>query len=308
MLVCGIAAGIAVAMVLWPAREGIGSWFVESRQKPTIVFVGDMMFDRSIRTAVAARGARELFSCLDDLLRADLVVGNLEGPITTLPSVSVGSKIASPENYIFTFPTSTIDVLRELHVGLVNIGNNHILNFGYEGLAETTRWLDRASIAHMGDPSASEENRVYRVELRGVPFSFVNWNDWTSGDVESVSRQIRSESNQGRIVVVYAHWGEEYMAEARGRTVETAHRLVDAGARLVVGSHPHVVQQHEDYLGVPIYYSLGNFIFDQYWEVSVRTGLLLRVVFDEDGTARVSDTYVSLSRDGSTCPVIPGVQ
>lgn len=276
--------------------------FDEPKQA-TILFGGDMMFDRTIRTTIDAKGGDYVFSCLDgELQNADMVLANLEGPITASSSVSVGSKVGSTDNFVFTFPTSTADLLLAHHVGIVNIGNNHIMNFSRAGLRQTKAALDAAGVRYFGDPDAAEADRVLRTEIRGIPFSFVNWSDWTSDKTDHTVAQVRAEAESGRVVVVYTHWGEEYVAPLP-RVRELAHQFVDAGASIVIGSHPHIVQEHETYQGKEIYYSLGNLIFDQYWNDAVSHGLMLRVAFTESGVASIQEIPVALQRDRRTCPV-----
>lgn len=94
-------------------------------QHATILFGGDMMFERSIRVAMEKKGGDYVFSCIRDVLQsADLVVANLEGPITSHASKSVGSKVGGGGNYTFTFPTSTADLLFRHNIRIVNLGNN----------------------------------------------------------------------------------------------------------------------------------------------------------------------------------------
>ncbi|MEY4747197.1 MAG: hypothetical protein RLZZ416_246 [Candidatus Parcubacteria bacterium] len=266
-----------------------------------IIFGGDMMFDRSIRTAMAAQGGEYLFSCIGDFLAdADLVVANLEGPITVNLSRSVGSGVGVPDNYIFTFPTSTAPLLFAHNIRLVSIGNNHILNFSRAGLRETKQHLSEAGIAFFGDPDALEGERVARLEVGGVPLSFVNWSDWTSDKPDHTVAQVSVEAREGRVVVVYAHWGEEYV-EPLPRVRALAHQFIDAGASIVIGSHPHIVQEREVYREKDIYYSLGNFIFDQYWNDAVSHGLLLDVMFGREGVRSTREIPIELMRDRRTC-------
>ena len=100
-----------------------------------VIFGGDMMFDRTIRQAMASHGDDYVFSCVADLLRsADLVVANLEGPITSHESVSEDSEPGDGLNYTFTFPTSTASLLARHNIRLVSLGNNHIMNFSREAV------------------------------------------------------------------------------------------------------------------------------------------------------------------------------
>ncbi len=272
-----------------------------SKKEAAVLFVGDMMFDRSIRTTIEEKGEEYIFSCIRDLFgTVDLVVGNLEGPITSYASKSVGSVVGSPENYTFTFPTSTAALLKRNNVSLVSIGNNHIMNFGRDGLVQTKQWLESARVRHFGDPDAQESDRVARMTINDTPLSFINWSDWTSDKTDHTVAQVRVEKESGRVPIVYAHWGDEYVPPPQ-RVRELARSFVDAGAVIVIGSHPHVIQEMEEYHGARIYYSLGNFIFDQYWDDAVRTGLGVSVTFDTQGVVAVREHVFSLGRDRRTC-------
>lgn len=268
-----------------------------------VLFGGDLMFDRSIRTTIDEKGGDYIFSCIDSVLKnADVVVANLEGPITASSSVSVGSAVGGPNNFTFTFPLSTAGLLKSHNISIVNLGNNHIMNFGNEGLMQTKAALERAGVRYFGDPDASEADKVLRERINGIDFSFVNWSDWTSDKTDHTVAQVREEAGAGRVVVVYTHWGEEYI-EPLPRVRELAHQFVDAGASIVIGSHPHVVQDKESYKGKDIYYSLGNFVFDQYWNDAVSHGLLIDVAFTTSGAERVREIPIVLQRDRRTCLV-----
>ena len=313
----GLAALIA-ACIAWltPFIANAPAVFVRavSREEPraTIIFGGDMMFDRSIRQVADEKGGDFLFSCIDDTLHdANYVVANLEGPITMNPSQSVGSAVGGEGNYTFTFPTSTATLLKRHHISLVNLGNNHMLNFSRAGLEQTKQWLDAAGVSYFGlpaeasaqagDPDSLEADKVARPTIAGIPFSFVNWSDWTSDKTDHTVAQVHAETESSRVVVVYTHWGDEY-APPPAREKQLAHSFVDAGAAIVIGSHPHIVQEHEKYNGKDIYYSLGNFIFDQYWNEEVRTGLFLKVMFDTNGVVSIKEIPVYLQQDRRTCP------
>lgn len=266
-----------------------------------ILFGGDMMFDRSIRQVGEVEGQDFLLSCITDTLRdADVVVANLEGPITPYASMSVGSVIGSAENVTFTFPTTTASLLKRHNIWIVNLGNNHIMNFGRHGLLETKKWLENTGVLYMGDPDSPEAERVLRTYIRGIPFAFVNWSDWTSDKTDHTVAQVRAEKEAGQVVVVYTHWGDEYVPPSE-RVRALAHQFVDAGADIVIGSHPHVVLEREDYNGGVIYYSLGNFVFDQYWEEAVRNGLLLKVAFSKNGVESIQEIPIELFRDRRVC-------
>lgn len=273
-----------------------------AEEHATILFGGDMLFDRSIRTAIEQKGGAYIFSCLDPVLSGkDLVVANLEGPITTNASISQNSIPGDGNNFTFTFPPSTAKLLYDHNVRMVNIGNNHILNFRRAGLLQTKQYLNEAGVEYFGDPDLSDMEKVVRKDIKNIPFSFVNWSDWTSDNTDITAAAVKKEHDAGRVVVVYTHWGEEYVP-ATDREKKLAHNLIDEGADIIIGSHPHVVQEHEIYKGKNIYYSLGNLIFDQYWMDSVMHGLMVEVVFTEDGVRLVKEIPVVLQKNRQTCP------
>lgn len=265
-----------------------------------VYFAGDMMFDRTVRTTIDQKGGDFVFSCIDGTLsQADLVVANLEGPITATSSQSVDSAIGSRENFVFTFPPSTAPLLEAHHIGIINIGNNHIENFGNAGVRATEQYLTAAGVQYFGDPIAGT---VATTSVRGVALAFVNYNQFARGGEASTTLfEIQAAKVAGELPIVFAHWGVEYAATSTPLQQELAHEFIDAGAAFVVGSHPHTVEEHEMYRGIPIYYSLGNFIFDQYWNDTVDHGLMLDVAFTKEGVASLREIPVVLQHDRRTC-------
>ncbi len=268
----------------------------------TVIFGGDMMFDRTIREVSDKKGGDFLFSCIDtELQKADLVIANLEGPITAEASRSVGSHVGAPDNYVFTFPVSTASLLYAHNIRVVNLGNNHIYNFGTGGILSTIASLEGASVDYFGDPIHAT---VVHKNLGGIRLALINYNEFVNhGSSSTTVEQITAARTDGEIPVVYTHWGVEYATTSFSYSRELAHSFIDAGAEIVIGSHPHVVEESELYKGKYIYYSLGNFIFDQYWNEDVRTGLLLVVTFNGHGVAALREIPIHLERDRRTCPL-----
>ncbi|HEY4527211.1 MAG TPA: CapA family protein [Candidatus Paceibacterota bacterium] len=278
---------------------------VVGEQKAVVLFGGDMMFDRSVRTAAERNGEDFLFSCIDTVLAgADLTVANLEGPITDNLSRSVGSAIGSPDNFIFTFPRTTAELLKRHRIEMVSLGNNHILNFGYSGVRSTQEALQAAGVAYFGDPIA---DTVTIKTVGGISFALIAYNEFGpyggKAAATTTERHITEAKIAGFMPVVFAHWGIEYEPFAAEYQRLYAHRFVDAGAVAVIGAHPHVVQNHEIYNGVPIYYSLGNFVFDQYFIEEVRHGLFLKVTFNGEGVESIEEIPIVLNKDRTVCPV-----
>ncbi len=274
----------------------------ESPRPVKVLFVGDMFFDRQIRQVIARQGEGQVFGCVSNFLKEfDLVVGNLEGPITDNPSVSLGSAIGSPQNFVFTFPPSTAKLLAKNNIRAVSIGNNHIGNFGHEGLTSTRKYLDKAGVAYFGGIEGDED--ILRKEVRGVPFVFMAYNQFGGEDPLHVASRIKLEraKNQKAKIIVFAHWGEEYVGPT-DHMRRSAKLFAESGADLIIGAHPHIIQEREMFGETPVYYSLGNFVFDQYWNKEVSTGLGVIASFD-DQDLKTDTRKFDLHRSGQTCLV-----
>ncbi len=239
-----------------------------------ILFLGDLMFDRTIRQAAQKNSNNFIFAKITELLMAnDLVVANLEGSITDDPSISLGTEPGSSKNYFFTFDPSLANTLFDNNIRLVNLGNNHILNFAQTGLDATKKYLNGAGVSYFGTPGG--EGSVVK-NIKGVKIAFVNYNQFSgsaAAEQSATLEEIKKVKTQAKALVVYAHWGTEYDSAPNEAVKNLAREFISAGADLVIGSHPHVIQSSEEYQGKKIYYSLGNFVFDQYFSEAVRQGL-----------------------------------
>ncbi|PID52586.1 MAG: hypothetical protein CR972_01110 [Candidatus Moraniibacteriota bacterium] len=254
----------------------------QKNNKPvTILFGGDAMFDRYIRQMAESSSYESILQGVKNIMIAsDCTMLNLEGPITESVSISKHSVIGSPKNFIFTFDPQIISVLADHNVCLVNIGNNHINNFGTEGIVNTKKFLKNSTISYLGDTGMENEQRYIIKDIGDVRFAFVNYNAFVRNARENTLSDIKSVKGKSDFIVLYTHWGTEYKTVSNIRERELAHLFVDAGVDLIIGSHPHVVQEREVYKDKIIYYSLGNFVFDQYFSSETKKGLIVRATFD----------------------------
>ena len=268
-----------------------------------IFFAGDAMFDRGIRYFSGQNGGNDfVFQKISDfLLKNDLNVVNLEGPITDNNSISINSKVAAPDNYIFTFNPSWAQTLWQHNILLVGIGNNHILNFESRGVESTKQYLLKAGVNYFGEPYGK---RTVIKEIQGVKVGFVAYNEFLGGytkEKNEVVSAIKNLKNQADIIFVFCHWGQEYQKDPSLVQKEFGKDFIDAGADAIFGAHPHVIQNMEEYKGKRIYYSLGNFIFDQYFSDDVRNGL--GVIVKINPTTRdmqFEDKHFYLEKNGQT--------
>jgi poly-gamma-glutamate synthesis protein (capsule biosynthesis protein) len=264
-----------------------------------ILFVGDMMFDRHIREAVGKYGGGNynypLASLKEKLAEYDLVVGNLEGPITDNESVSAGTKIGEGKNFVFTFDPAVASVLAENNIKIVNLGNNHILNQGAGGVDQTKKRLDAAGVQYFDDSNDLETS------FPSGKVSFVGYNYSESGSEERAIENIKLAKEKSDLVIVCPHWGTEYKTGDPGPAVRNmARKFVDAGADAVIGTHPHVVQASEEYNGKKIYFSLGNFVFDQYFQKETMEGLGVEMTIEPDGVLEYRELKFEMTKRGQT--------
>lgn len=274
----------------------------EQREAVNIIFGGDMNFDRYIRQIGEYEGYEYILDGVGNLMRdSDCVIANLEGSVTENSSISLESEIGASDNYVFTFDPEIVPVLHRHNVCLVNIGNNHIGNFGQDGIISTKRFLTSGDVTYIGDTHSDNEKRYFIKEIGGVRFGFVNYNAFVGDALMHAMEDISFVKDQSDFIVVYTHWGEEYQVSARENEKNIAHKFIDQGADLIIGSHPHVVQDIEKYKGKQIYYSLGNFVFDQYFSSETQHGLLVLATFDvEKKTIVFSHRDVTMTKDGKT--------
>jgi poly-gamma-glutamate synthesis protein (capsule biosynthesis protein) len=236
----------------------------------SLLLLGDILLDRKVKAQMRARGELWPFEPMRQLLRGiDLVLANLEGPVVRRKVV------VRPQR--FGFAPRTAALLASMNVNLLSLANNHTLDQGRPGLEETRRHLAGARVAFVGDPERCGADAAR--EARGVlvlAFNLVGGGSCSNAALARAVKRARA-SRPGRFTIVTLHWGSEYIKTHNWWQEELAHALIDAGADLVAGHHPHVVQDLELYRDRLIVYSLGNFIFDQYAMADTEEGLAVGV-------------------------------
>jgi hypothetical protein len=236
----------------------------------TLEWVGDIAL--STQRGLPPGGLRRELAPVRGLLQhADVTLGNLEGTLSTGGPSKCGG-IGGGTCFAFQAPPSVAGELRAAGFRLVNQANNHSLDYGASGRAQTIAALRRAGIAHTGLPGQITVLRVAgtRVAFVGLaPYAY----DANLLDIRAAKRLVRRARARARLVVVIIHAGAEgadqlhtprreeyYLGEDRGDARAFAHAVIDAGASIVLGSGPHVIRGLERYGGKLIAYSLGNFV------------------------------------------------
>ncbi|MDD5165596.1 MAG: CapA family protein [Candidatus Pacebacteria bacterium] len=273
----------------------------------TVLIGGDIMLDRDVRARGEQSGYDSLFNGIRTLLHsADIVVANLEGPITTYPSKTRLPDGSLTKSFSFTFAPSSTPALLNAGIDLVSLANNHTDNFGREGVEQSHSYLNENGLDWFGDPAnASGTERI--ICKNNVCIAFVGYHEFQPG-IENMLNDVRRLKNEGYPVIVMPHWGDEYVPVAPERIKERAREFVSAGALAVIGSHPHVVEDKEWIDDVPVIYSLGNLLFDQYFSKSVLTGNIAELTISKNRVYAHIDSVrlYTVSNALRTGPVLVG--
>ena len=234
----------------------------------TILFVGDIMLDRAVKRLMEKNNYRYPFEKTRDFLKGvDLVVGNLEGPIVKYPEETPDFSMR------FNFGSVALNSLQFSGINLVSLANNHTSDRGDLGLERTKEFLGGAKINYFGDPKTCEENDIYTTEEAVfVGINLITPDPCSNEEIENLIQIVKKE-NAEKFIIVYIHWGNEYKESSNWQQKELAHLMINSGVDLIIGSHPHVVQEIEQYNDKLIFYSLGNFVFDQYFSLETQKGL-----------------------------------
>jgi hypothetical protein len=221
--------------------------------------------------------------------RADLAIANFENPAPT--------KFTWHEHgTVFNADPSFIAGIANAGFDWVSLANNHIRDAGATGILQTISALDRFGIAHGGAGSGyAAAHAPSLLEARGVKVAILAYDTiapsyWaktatTVGSAQMTEAALQSDIAAARaagaqVVIVFPHWGVEYTTAVSAQQARLGRAAIDAGADLVIGNHPHWAGAVEIYKGKPIWYALGNFVFDQTWSEPTMEGLTLELTFD----------------------------
>jgi len=246
----------------------------------TVLAVGDMMFDRAVRDRMTVHGADWPFASIrgqeDRFFRGvDVMTGNLEGAISP--------KSPPVKENDFGFDDGVAATLAGLRFDVVNLANNHTLDQGRSGADRTAKVLDAAGLGHVGD-QVKDDLPPWTTVIRGRKVALLGFDAaGREPDEPTVEGAVRAAKSANDLVIVSVHWGDEYKPLANGYQREFGRKLVEWGADAVLGTHPHVVEGMEVWQGKPIFWSLGNFIFDQDWSAETKQGLAVGLAFREKG-------------------------
>ena len=277
----------------------------------SIVFVGDIMLDGGPGHAVST-GRDPFAACSQLLADADYSVGNLECVLG-----KGGERMLKP--FSFRGAADSPRFLKK-HFSAVSLANNHSGDFGPAGLVELLRILDDAGIPSFGaGRTLAEARRPLVLERDSFKIALLGYNGFraltTSATADragsapleeaQVLEDIRAARTRADAVVPFVHWGPENTPQPRPAQIRLARKMVDAGAAAVIGAHPHVTQTVETIRGVPIVYSLGNFVFDYFpGDPPEWTGWVAKLTFRPGQPVDLAMHSVKLDASGIPHPVV----
>ena len=265
--------------------------FLETASVVSVAAMGDVMLSGGVEYFLKARGPDYPFENVREIItKADIASCNLETPFTE-------NGIKFKKKFNFKVDPRFACSLVNAGFDLANLANNHILDFGKEGLVSTLRVLDSLKIAHAGAGLNREKAEAPAVIKRnGSTFGFLSYSltypseFWAGPDkcgtaypsFNRARKSIKALKDSCDIVIVQFHWGSELRTTPKSYQKWFAHASIDAGADAVIGHHPHVLQGLEIYKGKLIAYSLGNFVFGSYSR-KVKRSIILKIWFDKRG-------------------------
>lgn len=265
--------------------------------------VGDIMLSRNVAAKIEQTNDPLLpFAQVGELLSStDFNIANLESPY------SGSDHYPKTGSLIFNAPPNTIQGLLKYNFKLLNLANNHALDQGLAGLTYTLDYLKQHELLTIGAGQTLDEAwQPVRWEINGISFGFIgasyasiNDNGKTTnnhvariGELERLRAAISQLKPTTDLVIVSMHAGTEYTHNPNVSQQTFARAAIDYGADLVIGHHPHWIQTIETYRDKYIFYSLGNFIFDQMWSQKTREGLTIKVTVTKTPSAPQPSTRI----------------
>lgn len=291
---------------------------VETAEEELILsFAGDIMFDKSVAGYIKAKGGDYIFQGYEEYLKgSDIVFGNLE------TAISGNGVPALEKEYNFKSSHEIVPYLKKYNFTMLSVANNHAMDFGRAAFVDGLKVLGRNGISYGGGGMNKKEAVGGAIaERKGMKIGFIAFSgvipdvDWYAGEKRSgiigaykvheteVLEAVSNLASRCDLLVVSVHWGKEGTTVPGAWEVELGHKLVDAGADVVMGHHPHVVKGFEKYKDKLIMYSLGNFIFTTSRTELPNKTLLATVRFDMSGSIKSVEAVPGIIKAGRPFPM-----
>lgn len=260
----------------------------QATEKPevSLQFFGDIMLDRNVAKVMSTSGLDYILAKLKGqenrfLWGTDLMIANLEGPFAV-------KRVQTSKEIAFRFDPLLAPQLKNYGFGLFSLANNHAIDMGWSNFDFTKTVLAAAGLNYFGDELREGPEYSWIGDVGGYKIAFIGLNNTDHVlKMSEVEKAITEAKKTADYVIIDTHWGTEYKEQSNENQQYLAHWLIDNGADAVIGGHPHVVEEMETYKGKPIFYSLGNFIFDQYFSKETQEGISVGLILGENGVKKV---------------------
>jgi poly-gamma-glutamate synthesis protein (capsule biosynthesis protein) len=298
-------------------EEILTETILPEEEELVLSFAGDIMFDKSVAGFIKAKGEDYVFQGYEKQFKgSDIVFGNLE------TSLSNSGQPNPEKKFSFRSSPKLAPFMKKYNLTAVSIANNHSLDYGRAAFVDTMKILKENGISYGGGGhNKKEATDGVIIEKKNLNIGFIAFSgfnpdvDWYAGEKRAgiigaykvheaeVLKAVSELDSKCDILVVSIHWGKEGITTVRAQESELAHKLVDAGADVIMGHHPHVVQGFELYKDKLILYSLGNFIFTtSYAEISNKT-VLATGRFDRSGKLKSVEAVPGIIKSGRPFPM-----
>jgi len=264
------------------AMKVLGLKYFERNVKITLL--GDVMLGRSVMTKSLREGdySYPFNKVSEKLSYSDVVFANLENPfVENCPQTDSGMKFCANEKMV--------EGLVNANINVVNLANNHSNDYGKKGQANTVSVLSNNGIDFVGYGNLVVKN------IKGTNFGFLGYNLVSKRLTSNQIREIEDASNKVDVLIVGVHWGNEYQSNPNRFQINTAKQILNAGADVISGHHPHWIQTDEIVGDSLVYYSLGNFVFDQMWSEKTKEGLAVELTFRDGELINTNKLFTFMS-------------
>lgn len=297
---------ILVMIIAWTLIFG-GNYVSTPPGDVSIAITGDVMFAREM-PSVLGNGSSPFAGVSNITSGVDLLIINFENAATS-------SRNAVKPDIPFTCDPKYVPLARANNNTIAALANNHVCDYGIEGMRDTIINLNKANITTIGaGDNESEAHASVTKNINGRNITILNYMDsnnfaeysyevlpyangsapgYSAYDPDDAKAQIEAAKESGNVVIVFMHFGNEYSKSPNDDQKRIAHELIDYGADVVIGSHPHVTQGIEMYKGKPIFYSLGDFIFDLVREDTVDAYFVKIDLINDTGICTVYPVHLT---------------
>ena len=312
--------GVADANTAWvKQKDGIPE--IRDPDFVTLALLGDIMLDRGVKNSVIKNHAGDYAALFEKpkemseiLKKSDIVFANLEGPAS-----DKGKDLGNL--YSFRMDPSVLPALKGAGISVLSVANNHVGDYGSEAFVDTLARLKENELLYTGGGlNKAEAEEPVVIEKYGMKIGFLAFSDKgpeylrTTADSAGIllannprfDEIIQNAKSEVDYLVVSFHFGEEYKTKHDARQEYLAHKAIDAGAKVVIGAHPHVIQDTEVYKDGFIAYSLGNFIFDQQFSKDTMQGMLLELKLNRDGSMSTTQNIIKLNKSFQPETIVKG--